>query len=273
MWGSGGGLGFLTPKLIRSTGGTISTPGDGYRYHIFDYGTTDNFVLVSGTTPIQICVQAAGGGGGGGTPLGNQNGNSPGGSGGGGGGTVAADVTYLTPDTYPISVGERGIAAGEISNVPFPQTAGENSTFTLPYGSIGAGGGSVGLSGNGGNLPPSGPSAANSSPAAPNPNVSLTTNILGNGGGPNGSSPGTAGGAGGASGGVNTNGWWKPYQEGGAGGTPGSHGGASSGNEAGPGGNYGGGGGGGGGSFDDSGGYASGGAPGAHGRIIIRYQY
>ena len=272
MLGTGGGLGFLTPKLII-TGGTISSPGDGYRYHIFDYGTSDNFEVKSGTTPIQVCVQAGGGGGGGGTPLGNNNGNAPGGSGGGGGGTIAANIDSLTPASYGISVGARGTAATEVNNVPVPATAGSNSTFSLPYGTIGAGGGTVGIEGNGGITGPSGSSPANPAPASPNPNVTITTNLQGVGGGTNENQPPFAGGSGGPAGGYPVSDWWTPYQGGGQGGDHGHHGGAGSGGEAGVGGNYGGGGGGGGGSFDGSGGYASGGANGAHGIIIIRYPY
>lgn len=273
MLGTGGGLGFLTPRLII-TGGTISSPGDGYRYHIFDYGTTDNFEVKSGTTPIQVCVQAGGGGGGGGTPLGNNNGNAPGGSGGGGGGTIAANIDSLTPASYGISVGARGTAATEVNNSPVPATAGSNSTFSLPYGTIGAGGGTVGIEGNGGVTGPSGTGPVNPAPASPSPNVTITTNLRGVGGDSNPSpGPGWAGGGGGPSGGYPVSDWWTPYQGGGQGGAPGHHGGAGSGGDAGVGENYGGGGGGGGGSYDGSGGYASSGADGAHGIIIIRYLY
>ena len=54
--------GFVEP--ISATGGSITTPGDGYKYHKFVYPNSDSFVKSSGDGTVDILVVAGGGGGG-----------------------------------------------------------------------------------------------------------------------------------------------------------------------------------------------------------------
>lgn len=85
----------LLSSGISATGGTISNPGDGYRYHAF---TTSSSLSVSAANPFataEILVVGAGGAGGGGW----------GGSGGGAGGILYSTSYPITPGTYPITIG------------------------------------------------------------------------------------------------------------------------------------------------------------------------
>ena len=108
LFGSGGGLavagaGGDTP--ITATGGTKSpTARTGYITHTFDEGTTDNFVVSSGSGDIELFIVAGGGAGGG-----SASGNSCGG--GGGAGALYFNNAYpVSPGTYPITIGEGGPA-------------------------------------------------------------------------------------------------------------------------------------------------------------------
>jgi hypothetical protein len=232
-------------RNISATGGSESTPGDGYKYHVFNSpGTFAIDALGEESNAVEVMLQ---GGGGGGRPgQGGGGSNAPGGAGGGGGATGVWEypVSILTAGNYPVSVG----AGGPING------SGSASSFTnLDTTFISAGGGAAG---------PSGP-ATNS---APWPGVPQPVNLAATGGP---GYPGSFGGTGGTpAGGTPQPGllWWKPYMApGGAAGSSGhtSPGGAGS--------TYGGGGGGGGGSFD--GGPASPGGPGAAGRVVIRYPF
>ena len=110
--GSVGGGGF------SASGGLISTPGNGYTYHVFT--TTDNFVTSGGDVSLDYLIVAGGGGGGG------SYGGSAGGAGGGGGG-VRSGSTIITPDVYIAEVGVGG-TGGQYSPT-IASTNGTNSSF------------------------------------------------------------------------------------------------------------------------------------------------
>jgi len=112
-----------------ASGGTEITFG-GYKAHIFESGTSDNFEVRSGSTTIDLLVVGGGGGGGGG--------GSNGVGGGGGGGAVIYETGYTItsatngPRIYPISIGAGGASGNPASN-------GGNSSFSTTH--IAAGGG------------------------------------------------------------------------------------------------------------------------------------
>ena len=80
MIGLGGGATGLAgaggANNLEATGGTTNEPGNGYKYHLFDYPNSDNFVVdkVGATGEIEVLVVGGGGGGGngGGEGGGNQ---------------------------------------------------------------------------------------------------------------------------------------------------------------------------------------------------------
>ncbi len=78
------------------SGGTTTTPGDGYEYHVFN--TTANLTVSGGTGVVEVLVVAGGGGG-----------SS---SGGGAGGVVYDSAHVLTTGVYSCTIGAGG--AGQI---------------------------------------------------------------------------------------------------------------------------------------------------------------
>ena len=91
----------ITAKLgISATGGTITTPGDGFRYHAFTTVGTTQFV-VTGEGFVEVLVVAGGGSGGGG---------HQGGGGGGAGGLVYHSAKAVTTGSYTVTVGAGGAA-------------------------------------------------------------------------------------------------------------------------------------------------------------------
>jgi hypothetical protein len=138
------------PSLPWSaTGGTITTPGNGYRYHTFTSTGPGSFVVASAPTGATIELLMVAGGGGGGYI-------SPGG--GAGGvifyGSTSTPVTWgsslpMVAGSYSLSVGAGGIthASGLYYPTPTPaliQAHGENTTFTHPSGPFTAIGGGTG---------------------------------------------------------------------------------------------------------------------------------
>tara|TARA_B100000965_G_scaffold305599_1_gene264496 strand:- start:296 stop:1318 length:1023 start_codon:yes stop_codon:yes gene_type:complete len=135
------------PPAIEATGGTKSTPGDGYVYHFITGGT---FAVTSaGNGPdgiIDICL--VGGGGGAGADLG-------GGGGGGGFRITTVDIATLGAGNYPCSVGSGGPSGGSSGPNPSRPRAqnGDPSYFTLTPTTkieVGGGGGGGGMNGAGG---------------------------------------------------------------------------------------------------------------------------
>jgi len=168
-------------------GGTILTPGDGNKYHVF---TSTGSLTLSGSGSISSAkiLIIAGGGGGGGAYYGG---------GGGAGGVVYGSSIPLTSGTYPVTVGAGGVGGSP----PTTQGAtGSNSVFNTSITALGGGGG-CGPGPSGGN--PGGSGGGNSyyqssagGSAAPQP-VPGSYTAYGNpgGGGPAGSGKGGGGAA------------------------------------------------------------------------------
>lgn len=85
-------------SIFSASGGTQYYPGNGYRYHVFDYPNSDNFIVNGGEESIEVLVVAGGGGAGDGDY-----------SGGGGGGGIIYDTAFpVQAGTYPVTVGNGG---------------------------------------------------------------------------------------------------------------------------------------------------------------------
>ena len=126
----GGAAGLMisgAPPAIDATGGTKTTPGDGYVYHEFLGGAT--FAVNSGGKGpdgvIDVCIVGGGGGG----SLDN-------GGGGGAGGfrITTVDIASYGPGNYPVSVGGGG--PGQPTGTPSPTrppaSPGSSSSFNIP---------------------------------------------------------------------------------------------------------------------------------------------
>ena len=131
---------------ITATGGTTHTPGNGYKYHVFSYPNSDNFVvsaLIPGA-PGLVDVLLVGGGGSGGT---FHSARAGGGGGGGAGGVIHMQDVPLSAATYPVSIGDGGAGIADSYNTN--GNPGDDSTLTHPSGAVTAyGGGGGGASGN-----------------------------------------------------------------------------------------------------------------------------
>jgi hypothetical protein len=134
------------PVPISATGGTVTTPGNGYKYHTFTSPGT--FTVSSGNNTIEVL--AVGGGGAGGQSY----------FGGGAGGVIfygstPTPVTWgsslpALPGSYSISVGNGGTtpANPQASPAPTPDliaSHGGDTTFTHPSGPFTAQGGGSGM--------------------------------------------------------------------------------------------------------------------------------
>ena len=151
----GGGV-----AAFSATGGTTYTPGNGYKYHVFNYPNSDPFT-VTGTGNIEALIVA----GGGASAPGYQ-------AGAGGGGVVWHKLLPVTSGPYPVTVGQGGVS---------PRGSGGDSIFggMTAKGGGGAGGYYTGggiAGGNGGGeqdvgqgIGP-GTQPAQNAPFVPNPN-------------------------------------------------------------------------------------------------------
>ena len=181
---------YVPPVPFSATGGTEYTPGNGYKYHLFD--APGDFTTSGDQEPIHIVVIGGGGAGG----------NC--GNGGGGAGGLVMNPNYLCPiGPHTITIGAGGY--GLQSGCGTAQN-GSNTTFSVPDGTpiiaVGGGGGggadstagNPGGSGGGGSYSQSGGSGSNP-PNGPYPGFT----VYGNNGnpGPGGGSAGGGGGAGG----------------------------------------------------------------------------
>lgn len=146
-----GGFGFgkssSQTTFITASGGTISTPGNGFRYHTFTHPGTpstnpysDSFVISSGTSVVDVLIVAAGGGGGSGYY----------GGGGGAGAVIHGQSVTVAPGTYPITIGNGG-AGGLYPPGPSSGANGGNSAFDTVT-SLGGGRGGSGPAGPGGDI-------------------------------------------------------------------------------------------------------------------------
>lgn len=251
-----GGIKDLGP--IQATGGDTYTPGDGYKYHKYEYNSPSTFVISTGQGTLEVATLAAGGGGGGGSGNG---GNNPGGGGGGGGGTLQADIEIVGAMTCPVTVGNKGNAGGGGGGASNGNQGG-NSVFTVPFGNItstGGGGGSGGPQGLGG--------GAGTNSNTSTPKITVNDDYDGGNGGNKSSGSGGAGGPAGFRSPTNhpqASKWYYPYFAPGQGASDTGHSSpAPSAN------NYGAGGAGGTGSWD--GGAGQPGSNGTAGRVVIRY--
>lgn len=115
--------------LFTATGGTITTPGDGYKYHTFT--SPGSFAITRGNRSLEYMIVAGGGAGGNGANWS---------SGGGGAGGFILGSTSISPGTYPITIGAGGANSGDGS----PSTFNGNTAFG------GGGGGYPGSAGGNG---------------------------------------------------------------------------------------------------------------------------
>ena len=123
--------GWLPPEPITATGGSKSTPGDGYIYHRFD--TDGSFSVSNGEGDVQVLVVGGGCGGG-----------IAGGGGGGGGMAYSPPTVGGVPfgtATYAVEVGAGGEGSGP-GWAPDDGESGEDSSIAYADGTIyGRGGG------------------------------------------------------------------------------------------------------------------------------------
>jgi len=181
--------GEFVPRFT-ATGGTISTPGNGYKYHTF---TSSGTFTVSGAPGI---VEVLVVGGGGGTETGY--------AGGGGGGGVSIHRAYsISIGSYSASVGaESATGTGATGN---PSSFSNITSLGGGYSAgPGANAGGPGGSGGGGQESTypagSGLQPSQNAPLTPNPNFSQYGNPGGAGQATGSYAAGGGGGAGGAGG-------------------------------------------------------------------------
>ena len=108
-FGFGAGAGDSGPSgpVLVASGGTKSTPGDGYTYHVFT--NNQSFSVTTGGEDIEIMLVGGGGGGEGG-------GDSAGGGGGAGGLVYRHSVPVNSGDSFPIVIGGGGPGASSGGN-------------------------------------------------------------------------------------------------------------------------------------------------------------
>ena len=113
---------------LQASGGTKSTPGNGYVYHVFTSPATSpaphSFEITSGTGDVNLLVVGGGGGGGG------KYGGSAGGGGGGAGAVHDRLLPDLGPGTYPITVGAGGL--GNTYPSSSPGDPGDDTVWNAP---------------------------------------------------------------------------------------------------------------------------------------------
>lgn len=91
--------GMIEPAEL--TGGVISEPGDGYRYHTF---TADGTLTVVAPGTVEALIVGGGGGGG------STSGNYQAGGGGGGGQVIETSLTLATGEEHLVTIGAGGAA-------------------------------------------------------------------------------------------------------------------------------------------------------------------
>lgn len=153
-FGGGGGGGALPPSGISATGGTTSTPGNGYKYHFF---TSSGSLVVSEAGTGQVDYLIIGGGGSGGD--GPNSGDYQAAGGGGAGAFLTGTSSNLSAATYPVTIGTGG-AAGSGPNPAASGGQGRDGGDTT-WNSLTAPGGGAG--GGGTNHPPQRPGRAGGS--------------------------------------------------------------------------------------------------------------
>lgn len=246
-------------KQAKASGGTVSSPGDGYTYHTFVSPNNSSFgQTFSVLAPISAEVLLQGGGGNGSAGDSFPNPSNPsgfdirGGGSGGAGGSTGVWTISLSSGTYPVVSGGTGNSSS-FNSPPssFSITAGGGSP--APSSTVGGAGANNSTNWTGSTL-----TADYPSPPGPSNGPYNGANDNGRRGGPAGGFP------------ASPTLWWRSYM--GRGGERGVNYSPSGGDPGGPGGLYGGGGGGGQGSAASPTVAGPGGpGPGAKGIVVIRY--
>ena len=123
---------------LTATGGTITTPGDGYTYHTYTVTDADQtFTVVSGSGDIEVFAWGAGGGGSTGSAWGY-------GGEGGAGGFASGLVAIAEPKSFKVVVGQRGLP-GSQSNADVYGGGGRANGWSSNLAGPGSGGGLTGL--------------------------------------------------------------------------------------------------------------------------------
>lgn len=173
------------------SGGTLSTPGDGFAY--LTYTSPGSFSVAGFDINASYLVVAGGGGGGG-----SISGQNWSGGGGGGGGVRTGNMTLPLSSVYLVSVGAPGPAGSPGGNSSISLQSSPSPAITI----FATGGGSAGGPGGSGGGAQGGGGSPGSSVVSPD-GISPTTQ--GYPGGSQGSWPGTqSGGGGGGAGGSGT---------------------------------------------------------------------
>lgn len=124
---------------VEATGGTVLTPGDGYRYHLFTTTGTATLSVTSNASGKTADILVVGGGGGGRAGTSGQTNAAGGGAGG-----VVESSAVLTAGAFTVTVGQGGNS----------NSNGSNSSLALSTGTVtalgGGTGGAAGGSGGGG---------------------------------------------------------------------------------------------------------------------------
>lgn len=152
-----------------ATGGSIATPGNGYRYHVFTSPGTFQLSAIDGGSPslaVEYLVVAGGGGGGA---------DRAGGGGAGGlrtnedGNPKAGAAMNIATGSFPVVVGTGG--AGGVWPSPTTSDQGGTSSFNgisaAGGGTANIGAGGAGGSGGGGGTSSTGAGAGNTPPTSP----------------------------------------------------------------------------------------------------------
>jgi len=137
------------PEPFTASGGTKSTPGNGYVYHVFtspaDTPAPHTFQVTAGSGDLNVLVVGGGGGGGG------KYGGSAGGGGGGAGIVHDRLLPGINPGTYPITVGAGGLGNAYPSSSP--GDPGADTVWNAPGSGTPALTAAGGGAGGGGNRP------------------------------------------------------------------------------------------------------------------------
>lgn len=174
------------------SGGTITTPGDGYTYHTF---TSTSTLVVNQNISCDILIVA----GGGGTGWTHQ------GGGGGAGGLLQASMYTIVPGNYSVSIGAGG--SGSLTSGQETQSNGSNSSLGSIIAIGGGRGGSESVARNNGGSGGGGSHAINYGGGSANqPSYSGFSAYAYAGGGGTTSDNFAAGGGGGAGGAGGSNG-------------------------------------------------------------------
>jgi hypothetical protein len=135
-FGSSGAPAPEPPKGLEATGGGVSAPGDGYKYHVFTTPGTFTVDSVTNAGTFEVCLVGGGGGG-------RHGGDSAGGGGGAGGLVYRHSIPATAGNSFPIVIGAGGAGSNTNSGGPGDQ-GGDTTGFSLTALGGGAGTGRYG---------------------------------------------------------------------------------------------------------------------------------